>query len=90
MATLTIRNVDDALHARLKESALAHHRSLEEEVRETLRMALARRASHAPAPSLVAIIDDALAGAGLLLDLPSRADPLERPPLDFRAPDFGR
>lgn len=33
MATITIRNVDNALHARLKHEAKANHRSLEAEVR---------------------------------------------------------
>jgi plasmid stability protein len=45
MASLLIRKLDDALHARLKARALQHGRSLEEEVRETLRLALARDAS---------------------------------------------
>ena len=43
MASLLIRHVDDALHARLKERAAAHHRSLEEEARELLRTAVARQ-----------------------------------------------
>lgn len=36
MATLTVRNLDDAVVARLKERAKAHNRSLEAEVREIL------------------------------------------------------
>ncbi len=43
MASLLIRNVDDVLHARLKEAAARHHRSLEEEARELLRTAVARQ-----------------------------------------------
>ncbi|MHA6721857.1 FitA-like ribbon-helix-helix domain-containing protein [Sphingomonas sp. RS2018] len=36
MATLTIRQLDDAVYARLKAKALANHRSLEAEVRMML------------------------------------------------------
>lgn len=36
MATITIRNVDDAVHARLKREAKANHRSLEAEARVRL------------------------------------------------------
>lgn len=43
MASVLIRNVDDALHTRLKASAAAHRRSLEEEARELLRAAVARQ-----------------------------------------------
>lgn len=33
MATITIRNIDDAVHQRLKRDAKANHRSLEAEAR---------------------------------------------------------
>ena len=36
MRTITIRNLPDDLMDRLKEAAEAHHRSLEQEVRELL------------------------------------------------------
>ena len=36
MANLTIRNLDDAVVAKLKAQAKAHHRSLEAELREIL------------------------------------------------------
>ena len=36
MATLTIRNLDDAIVEKLKARAKAHHRSLEAEVRQML------------------------------------------------------
>lgn len=36
MATLTIRNLDDAVVARLKQRAKAHNRSLEAEIRTLL------------------------------------------------------
>jgi plasmid stability protein len=40
MATLTIRNIDDALKRRLRLRAAERGRSMEEEVREILRMTL--------------------------------------------------
>ncbi|WP_455289037.1 FitA-like ribbon-helix-helix domain-containing protein [Cupriavidus necator] len=42
MATLTIRNLDDKLKARLRIEAAQHGRSMEEEVREILRRALSK------------------------------------------------
>lgn len=41
MPTLVIRNVEDGLHARLKQDAAAHGVSMEEEVRRILRERLA-------------------------------------------------
>ena len=55
MANLLIRKLDDTLHARLKAQARQHGRSLEEEVRETLRLALARDASTQDPVSLMAM-----------------------------------
>lgn len=40
MAILTIRNIDDALKARLRLCAARHGRSMEEEVRQILRQSL--------------------------------------------------
>jgi plasmid stability protein len=45
MATLTIRNLDEDLKARLRVEAAAHGRSMEEEVRHILRLALRVRTS---------------------------------------------
>ena len=42
MANLTIRNLDDAVVAKLKAQAKAHHRSLEAELRALLSEAAAR------------------------------------------------
>jgi plasmid stability protein len=42
MGTLTIRNLDDAVIARLKDKAKQNGRSLESEVRETLRYEVER------------------------------------------------
>ncbi len=40
MATITIRNLDDSIEARLRVRAASHHRSMEEEARVILRDAL--------------------------------------------------
>ncbi|MHB1013765.1 MAG: FitA-like ribbon-helix-helix domain-containing protein [Desulfurivibrionaceae bacterium] len=42
MATITIRNLDDALKSSLRLSAARHGRSMEEEVRQILRLVLNR------------------------------------------------
>jgi plasmid stability protein len=42
MATMTIRNIDDALKARLRVRAAVHGKSMEEEAREILRDALSK------------------------------------------------
>ena len=47
MATLVIRNVEDSLHAELKARAAVHGRSMEEEVRDVLRNAVAQDAATA-------------------------------------------
>jgi plasmid stability protein len=43
MASITVRNLDDALKARLRVRAARHGRSMEDEVRHILRTALAER-----------------------------------------------
>ena len=40
MATMTIRNIDDQLKARLRVQAAQHNRSMEDEARDILRAAL--------------------------------------------------
>jgi plasmid stability protein len=81
MPSLLIRNVDAALHARLKQHAAAHHRSLEEEVRELLRGAVTRQ------PQEEHIVDLALRvfgpKHGVELNIPPRGDAQERPSPDF-------
>ncbi len=44
MANLTIRNLDDAVVAKLKAQAKAHHRSLEAELREILTVTVGQQA----------------------------------------------
>lgn len=45
MASMTIRNVDEKLKARLRVQAAEHGRSMEDEAREILRAALAKNPS---------------------------------------------
>ena len=93
MASLLIRKLDDTLHARLKARALQHGRSLEEEVRETLRLALARDASTQEPVSLMRIAAQVF-GPGRSIDLPLPDVPLpdraldtdRAPPLDLGHP----
>lgn len=91
MASLLIRNVDVALHAQLRARARAHHRSLEEEVRETLRAALARDAGPTGGESLSQLAARFFGREqGIELDLPSRgADPQRASP-NFTGPEFDR
>ncbi|MCY3852786.1 MAG: plasmid stabilization protein [Gammaproteobacteria bacterium] len=43
MASITIRNLDDGVKARLRARAAEHHRSMEEEVRLILREVVGRK-----------------------------------------------
>ncbi|CAG2161282.1 FitA-like ribbon-helix-helix domain-containing protein [Cupriavidus numazuensis] len=74
MATLTIRNVDDELKARLRIEAAQHGHSMEEEVREILRRALSKRPARGGLGSRLRQRFATLADPGL--DLPAR---VERP-----------
>lgn len=78
MATMTIRNIDDQLKARLRIQAATHGRSMEDEARDILRAAL----SVAPVrgKTLVEAIRDRIEPlGGIDLDLPER-EPLREPP----------
>ncbi len=84
MANLLIRKLDDTLHARLKAQARQHGRSLEEEVRETLRLALARDASTQQPVSLMRIARQVFGlDRGIELKLPARSIDRDRSPLDL-------
>jgi len=86
MPSLLIRNVDTALHARLKERAAAHRRSLEEEARELLRTAVAQQAT-APQEHPVDIARRLFGQKhGVALDIPPRGTAPGRPPPDFSNP----
>jgi plasmid stability protein len=87
MASVLIRHVDDALHTRLKASAAAHHRSLEEEARELLRAAVARQ-EVAPRENLVTLARRLFGPAGGVdLGIPPRGTAPESGPPDFSGPD---
>ena len=91
MSSLLIRNVDDALRAQLKARARMHHRSLEEEARETLRTAIARDASRQGSESLMQIATRLFGPArGLDADLPPRGTDIARTPPDFSGPEYDR
>lgn len=80
MASMTIRNIDDGLKARLRVQAARHGRSMEEEARDILRVALA--ASESPQENLaVAIRRRVEAVGGIDIELPPRS-PM-REPIDF-------
>jgi plasmid stability protein len=72
VSTLTIRNLDDDLKARLRVRAAQHGRSMEAEVREILRRSLADRQGH----GLGSWIHERFVGLGLdEIELPSRTEP---------------
>ena len=87
MASVPIRHVDEALHTRLKASAAAHRRSLEEEARELLRAAVARQ-EVPPRDNLVTLARRLFGPAGGAdLDIPPRgAAPASSPP-EFSGPE---
>lgn len=90
MANLLIRKLDETLHARLKDRARQHGHSLEEEVRETLRLALARDASTQEPVSLMRIAEGVFGrDRGIELELPLRSLDPDRPALDLGAQEHG-
>lgn len=89
MASVLIRNVDEALHSRLKASAASHRRSLEEEVRELLRAAVARQGT-SPRENLVDIARRLFGREhGVDLGIPSRGSAPASTPPDLSGPDRG-
>jgi plasmid stability protein len=80
MASMTIRNIDDALKSRLRIRAAEHGRSMEEEARDILRSALA---VVEPEPENLAVAIRRRFGplGGVDLDIPPR-EPM-RDPIDF-------
>ncbi|MGH7089003.1 MAG: FitA-like ribbon-helix-helix domain-containing protein [Stellaceae bacterium] len=80
MTSLTIRNIDDRLKRKLRLRAAQHDRSMEEELREIIRAALA---TEPPSENLYAAIRRVIEPlGGVELELPPR-DPIREPP------DFG-
>ncbi len=77
MASITIRNLDDALKRRLRLRAAEHGRSLEEEVREILRQAVGKVA---PPKDLGRAIHARFAAlGGVEIALPERGPMRESP-----------
>jgi len=81
MATMTIRNIDDQLKARLRVQAAQHGRSMEDEARDILRVALSVEPS-----SGVSLIEAIRARVtpygGIELELPAREAVRNPPQLD--------
>jgi len=69
MATMTIRNIDDQLKARLRMQAAQHNRSMEDEARDILRAALSREPTR-PASLAAAIRARLEPLGGIDLELP--------------------
>jgi plasmid stability protein len=84
MSTLTIRNLDPALKAKLRVRAAEHGRSMEEEARVILRHALAATQPAPPADGLADAISAIVRPIGGLddLELPPRWG--MRDPPDFQ------
>jgi antitoxin FitA len=82
MATLTIRQLDDAVKARLRVRAAEHGKSMEEEAREILRQALAAPAPAEAGADWVSRIRERLKPfGGVDLELPPRQLPRKPPKL---------
>lgn len=84
MASLTIRNLDDAVKQRLRIRAAEHGRSMEEEARDILRAAV--EAVRPPRDLGRAIHDRFAAAGGVELDLPARGPMREPPSFDPETP----
>jgi antitoxin FitA len=84
MPSLLIRNVDPALHARLKSQAADHRRSLEEEVRVLLRASVGLPEKVATGADIVRMAEQLFGEPnGVDLELPPRDWRDDRPPPDF-------
>jgi plasmid stability protein len=82
MASMTIRNLDDSLKAKLRVRAAQHGRSMEEEARVLLRDALAAP-REAPAPHLLEVAQRLFGKRhGVDLKLPPRARARPLPEFD--------
>ena len=70
MASITIRNIDDALKRRLRIRAASHGRSMEDEARDILRSALAT--GETPRNLVQSIRARVAPTGGVDLDIPAR------------------
>ncbi|MCH8542320.1 MAG: Arc family DNA-binding protein [Alcanivorax sp.] len=82
MATMTIRNLDDQLKARLRVRAAEHGRSMEDEARDILRTALSKEAGDT-LPLAAAIRARLAPLGGVELAIPPR-EPI-RDPVDLES-----
>ena len=74
MATLTVRNIDDALKEKLRVRAARHGQSMEAEIRSILRAAIASDAANASRKPLALRIHERFAAlGGVDLELPPRS-----------------
>lgn len=89
MATMTIRNLDDDVKARLRMRAAQHGRSMEEEARSILRSVLSTPAEVNTGAALVRAIRARVARfGGVELELPER-EQMREPP-DFSGPEYDK
>lgn len=78
MASITIRNLDEPLKARLRVQAAVHGRSMEDEARDILRTALSHEAG--PPTNLAAKIRGRFAPLGGVEVAAPPRDPMRDPP----------
>ena len=83
VATLTIRNLDDAMRDRLRQRAAVRGHSMEEEVRQILRQVVKPADTAATSEGLGSRIHNHFAQlGGVALELPSRSDTPKAPSLE--------
>lgn len=80
MASITIRNLDDGIKQRLRVRAAEHGRSMEEEAREILRLAIGE--TRPPLNLAAAIRARVAVSGGITLDIPPREAMREPPSRD--------
>ncbi|MBV9523735.1 MAG: plasmid stabilization protein [Alphaproteobacteria bacterium] len=78
MASITIRNLDAALKARLRVQAAIHNRSMEDEARDILRCALSQEPTEPR--NLAAAIRARFAPLGGVVLPPMPREPIREPP----------
>jgi plasmid stability protein len=83
MASITIRNLDDAVKTQLRIAAATHGCSMEEEARQILRRTLMTQGSPDRLGTRISQHFKALGGVDL--PIPERSEP--RPAPDFNSPD---
>jgi antitoxin FitA len=86
LPTLVVRNIDAALHARLKEYASAHGHSMEEEVRRILRdrLAVAPRGGGSGWVDAIRAVVEPLGG----VDVPEVEREALRDPPNYSGPEW--